>query len=184
MEKENSLFNELFRKVVFILLWLFTIVLIATMPLIGLGFIIVIAIISKVLSHNKRKVKNLEDLFTKEELKKLEANEKISNEEYFELLVEYQSRICPVKVDPITTWTSSEVTQESYIYNYEINDRWHRYGEIDMEVVKKNILASIDKNSNHAKRILATNRIVIFRYKNRQKKTIEDVVLSKDDLMN
>ena len=122
------------------------------------------------------------DYFTEEELRKIQSDEAVDDEEYLTLLAKYQSYECPVKVDQITTWTSSELTKDSFICNYEINDRWHRYGEIDMNIVKSNILAQIDKEGYKVQRIVATNRNMIFRYWNRQTETYEDIVLSIDEL--
>ena len=106
----------------------------------------------------------------------------IDDEEYLTLLAKYQTFECPVKVDEITTWTSSEVTRDSFICNYEVKDRWHKYGDIDMNVVKSNILAKINKNGVNVKRVIATNRNLIYRYWNCQNDTYEDIVLSKDEL--
>ncbi|MBQ8158131.1 MAG: hypothetical protein IJ081_03835 [Prevotella sp.] len=168
---------RLFRKFWFLLLMTFTI-----SPVIFLIVLFVATIISIALFDDYVEPKNPDDFFTEEELRKIQTGEEVDDEEYLSLLAKYQTFECPVKVDKITTWTSSEVTKDSFICNYEINDRWHRYGEIDMNVVKSNILAQIDKEGYKVQHIIATNRNMIFRYWNRQEGTIEDVVLSIDEL--
>jgi hypothetical protein len=139
-------------------------------------------IISMVFFNNFIEDKTPEDYFTEDEWRKIHTGESVDIEEYLILLAKYQTYECPVKVDKITTWTSSEVTSDSFICNYEINDRWHRYGEIDMNVVKSNILAQIDKKGINVQRIVATNRNMIFRYRNYRTGTIEDVILSNEEL--
>ena len=177
MKRVFSHIKRLFRK-----FWFFLFFAFAISPIIGLGVLIIATVLSMVLFNDPVDAKDPEDYFTEEELRKIQSDEDVDDEEYLTLLAKYQSYECPVKVDKITTWTSSEVTKDSFICNYEINDRWHRYGEIDMNVVKSNILAQIDKKGINVQRIIATNRNMIFRYWNRQSETFEDVVLSIGEL--
>ena len=177
MKKVISHIKRLFRK-----FWFFLFFAFAISPIIGLGVLIIATVLSMALFNDPIDAKDPADYFTDEELRKIQSGEEVDDEEYLTLLAKYQSFECPVKVDQITTWTSSEVTKDSYICNYEINDRWHRYGEIDIDVVKKNILAQIDKKGVNVQRILATNRNMIYRYWNRQTGNYEDVVLSIDEL--
>ena len=177
MKKVFSHIKRLFRK-----FWFFLFFAFAISPIMGLGVLIIATTLSMALFSDPVDAKDPADYFTEEELRKIQSDEDVDDEEYLMLLAKYQSYECPVKVDQITTWTSSEVTKESFICNYEINDRWHRYGEIDMNVVKSNILAQIDKKGVNVQRIIATNRNMIYRYWNRQSETFEDVVLSIDEL--
>lgn len=177
MKRVFSHIKRLFRKF-WLLLWF----AFAMSPIIGLGVLIIATALSMALFSDPIDVKDPTDYFTEEELRKIQSDEEVDDDEYLMLLAKYQSYECPVKVDQITTWTSSEVTKDSFICNYEINDRWHRYGEFDMKVLKSNILAQIDKNNINVQRIIATNRNMIHRYWNRQSGTYEDVVLSIDEL--
>ena len=177
MKRVFSHIKRLFRK-----FWFFLFFAFAISPIMGLGVLILATVLSMALFSDPIDAKDPADYFTEEELRKIQSDEDVDDEEYLTLLAKYQSYECPVKVDQITTWTSSEVTKESFICNYEINDRWHRYGEIDMNVVKSNILAQIDKKGVNVQRIIATNRNMIYRYWNRQSETFEDVVLSIDEL--
>ena len=177
MKRVFSHIKRLFRK-----FWFFLFFAFAISPIMGLGVLIIATTLSMALFSDPVDAKDPADYFTEEELRKIQSDEDVDDEEYLMLLAKYQSYECPVKVDQITTWTSSEVTKESFICNYEINDRWHRYGEIDMNVVKSNILAQIDKKGVNVQRIIATNRNMIYRYWNRQSETFEDVVLSIDEL--
>lgn len=177
MKRVFSHIKRLFRK-----FWFFLFFAFAISPIMGLGVLIIATVLSMALFSDPVDAKDPADYFTEEELRKIQSDEDVDDEEFLTLLAKYQSYECPVKVDQITTWTSSEVTKESFICNYEINDRWHRYGEIDMNVVKSNILAQIDKKGVNVQRIIATNRNMIYRYWNRQSETFEDVVLSIDEL--
>ena len=175
MKRVFSHIKRLFRK-----FWFFLFFAFAISPIMGLGVLILATVLSMALFSDPIDAKDPADYFTEEELRKIQSDEDVDDEEYLTLLAKYQSYECPVKVDQITTWTSSEVTKESFICNYEINDRWHRYG--DMNVVKSNILAQIDKKGINVQRIIATNRNMIYRYWNRQSETFEDIVLSIDEL--
>ena len=177
MKRVFSHIKRLFRK-----FWFFLFFAFAISPIMGLGVLIIATVLSMALFSDPVDAKDPADYFTEEELRKIQSEEDVDDEEYLSLLAKYQSYECPVKVDQITTWTSSEVTKDSFICNYEINDRWHRYGEIDMNVVKSNILAQIDKKGINVQRIIATNRNMIYRYWNRQSETFEDIVLSIDEL--
>lgn len=177
MKKVFYHIERLFRKFWYALLFAFII-----SPFFGLGVLIIATILSIALFSNSFDEKDPADYFTEEDLKKIQSDDEIDDEEFLKLLAKYHSYKCPVKVDNITTWISSEVTKESYICNYEINDKWHRYGEIDMNVVKRNILAQMNKKGINVQPIIATNRNMIHRYWNRQTETYEDVVLSIDEL--
>lgn len=151
-------------------------------PISGIVALVIATVISMVFFNDPVEEKNPEDYFTEEELKRIESDEEMDDEEYLTLLAKYESYKCPVKVDEITTWTSSEVTKDSYICNYEINDKNHKYGEIDMDVVKTKILANVNKDGANVQRITATNRNMVYRYWNHQTGSYEDVVLSTDEL--
>lgn len=163
-------------------LWYLLIIMCIISPFLCSIVFLAALIISMVFFNNFTEAKNPEDYFTEEEWRKIHSGESIDNEEYLILLAKYQTYECPVKVDEITTWTSSEITKDSFICNYEINDRWHRYGEIDMNIVKGNILDQIDKKGIKVQSIIATNRNMIFRYRNYRTGTIEDVILSNEEL--
>lgn len=177
MKRVFSHIKRLFRK-----FWLFLFFAFAISPLMGLGVLIIATVLSMTFFSDPIDAKDPADYFTEEELRKIQSDEDVDDEEYLTLLAKYLSYECPVKIDQITTWTSSEVTKDSFICNYEINDRWHRYGEIDMNVLKSNILTQIDKKGVNVQRIIATNRNMIYRYWNRQSDTFEDIILSIDEL--
>lgn len=176
MKKLISHVKRLFWKFWFFLLCAFII-----SPLMGLGVLVIATILSVTLFSDPID-KDPADYFTEEELRMIQSDEVADDEKYLKLLARYQSFECPVKVDQITTWTSSEVTKDAFIFNYEINDRWHRYGDLDLRSLKSKILSQIDKKGVNIQRIIATNRNVIFRYWNRQLESFEDIVLSTDEL--
>ena len=126
--------------------------------------------------------KNIDDYFTDEDMKKMDKAEELDDDEYLTLVAKFQTYQCPKKVDQITTWTSSELTKDAYVYNYEIFDKWHKYGELNLMDLKNRILAGIDKQNVNIQRIIASNRNLVFRYRNYQKNTIDDVVLTANEL--
>lgn len=177
MKRVFSHIKRLFRK-----FWFFMFFVAAMSPIIGLGVLIVATIISMLFFSDPVEEKDLADCFTEEEWRKIQSDEEVDENEYLTLLAKYQTYQCPVKVDQITTWTSSEVTKDSYICHYEINDKWHKYGEIDMDALRNNIISGINKDDNKVQCIIATNRNLVFRYWNCQTEVLEDIVLTPEDL--
>ena len=177
MKKVFYHITRVFSKCWFIILLACTI-----SPIIGLGVLILFTIISMVLSSEPVEEKNIDDYFTDEDMKKMDKAEELDDDEYLTLVAKFQTYQCPKKVDQITTWTSSELTKDAYVYNYEIFDKWHKYGELNLMDLKNRILAGIDKQNVNIQRIIASNRNLVFRYRNYQKNTIDDVVLTTNEL--
>lgn len=169
--------TRVFSKCWFIILLACTI-----SPIVGLGVLILFTIISMVFSSEPVEEKNIDDYFTDEDMKKMDKAEELDDDEYLTLVAKFQTYQCPKKVDPITTWTSSELTKDAYVYNYEINDKKHMYRLLDMNDLKNQILSKIDKQNDKIQRIIASNRNLVFRYRNYQKNTIDDVVLTANEL--
>ena len=176
----KQLFYHLTR--VFAKCWFIILLACTISPIIGLGVLILFTIISMVFSSEPAEEKNIDDYFTDEDMKKMDKAEELDDDEYLTLVAKFQTYQCPKKVDQITTWTSSELTKDSYVYNYEINDKKHMYRLLDMNDLKNQILSRIDKQNDKIQRIIATNRNLVFRYRNYQKNTIEDVVLTTNEL--
>lgn len=154
----------------------------AISPVYGVFSFILAVSISMIFFSKPKNEKDIRDYLTDEELEVINNRIDVDDEKYVKMLAKYQSFTCPVKADKITTWVSSEVSNDAFICNYEINDERNRYGDIDMEVVKKRILRRIDPDN--VERIVATGRNIIFRYKNCQTGTTDDVVLSNEELSN
>lgn len=178
MKRVFSHIKRLFRK-----FWFFMFLAFAISPIIGLGILIVATVLSMALFSDPIDAKDPTDYFTEDELRKLQSGEVEDDEEFLALLAKYQTFECPVKIDNITTWTSSQLTKEAFILNYEINDRRNRY-VIDMNVAKSKALAQLNIDNDNVKHLVATNRRIIHRYWNRQTGTTEDVVISTDELRN
>ena len=177
MKKVFYHITRVFSKCWFIILLACTI-----SPIIGLGVLILFTIISMVFSSEPVEEKNIDDYFTDEDMKKMDKAEELDDDEYLTLVAKFQTYQCPKKVDQITTWTSSELTKDAYVYNYEINDKKHMYRLLDMNDLKNQILSKIDKQNDKIQRIIASNRNLVFRYRNYQKNTIDDVVLTANEL--
>jgi len=177
MKKVFYHITRVFSKCWFIILLACTI-----SPIVALGVLILFTIISMVFSSEPVEEKNIDDYFTDEDMKKMDKAEELDDDEYLTLVAKFQTYQCPKKVDQITTWTSSELTKDAYVYNYEIFDKWHKYGELNLMDLKNRILAGIDKQNVNIQRIIASNRNLVFRYRNYQKNTIDDVVLTTNEL--
>ena len=162
--------------------WFIILIACTISPIVGLGVLILFTIISMVFSSEPVEEKNIDDYFTDEDMKKMDKAEELDDDEYLTLVAKFQTYQCPKKVDPITTWTSSELTKDAYVYNYEINDKKHMYRLLDMNDLKNQILSKIDKQNDKIQRIIASNRNLVFRYRNYQKNTIDDVVLTANEL--
>ena len=167
---------------VFAKCWFIILIACTISPIVGLGVLILFTIISMVFSSEPVEEKNIDDYFTDEDMKKMDKAEELDDDEYLTLVAKFQTYQCPKKVDQITTWTSSELTKDAYVYNYEINDKKHMYRLLDMNDLKNQILSKIDKQNDKIQRIIASNRNLVFRYRNYQKNTIDDVVLTANEL--
>ncbi len=102
----------------------------------------------------------------------------VTDDEYLTLLARYQSFFCPKKIDRITIWTSSEVTKDAYIFSYELKGK----EAITREEQKKRIFAQINTNGVHAKRLVNSNRKLVFRYTYRQTGETIEIVFTPDEL--
>lgn len=167
---------KLFRK-----FWVILGITLAISPIMLLIVLVVGTIVSMTMFDDYVEPKSPADYFTEEELRMIQSGEKMDDEDYLRLAVKYDAYECPVKIDPVTTWTSSELTKDAYICNYEINDKWHRY-HTDVNVVRSKALASIDRSNKKVQCLIATNRSMILRYWNRQTNAVEDVVFTTDEL--
>lgn len=120
--------------------------------------------------------------FTEEELGIVLADtmdENVSDEEYFTLLARYQSYFCPKKVDRVTTWVGSEVTEDSYIMSYEIKKEIEGFSA---DVLKDNILKEINPNCVQTIRLVRSGKNMVFRYTNTSTYDSFDIVITPNDL--
>ena len=120
--------------------------------------------------------------FTEEELGIVLADtmdENVSDEEYFTLLARYQSYFCPKKVDRVTTWVGSEVTEDSYIMSYEIKKEIEGFSA---DVLKDNILKEINPNCVQTIRLVRSGKNMVFRYTNTSTYDSFDIVITPSDL--
>jgi hypothetical protein len=119
--------------------------------------------------------------FTEEQLEIVlaeEMDENVTDDEYLTLLARYQSFFCPKKIDRITIWTNSEVTKDAYIFSYELKGK----APISMEEQKKRILAQINTDGVHVKRLVNSNRRLMFRYTYRQTGETIEIVFTTEEL--
>ena len=122
------------------------------------------------------------DSFTERQLEIVlseDMDDSVNDDEYLTLVARYQSLLCPKKVDSVTTWVSSEVTNEAYIYEYELKKEPDGF---DVNILKNNIMSSINKNSVQARRMVTSNRDMVFRYYNRSTNETFDIRISCEEL--
>jgi hypothetical protein len=128
-------------------------------------------------------VEDILNNFTEEELEIIFAervDENVSDDEYLDLVARYQSYVCPKKLDAVTTWTGSISRKDSYVYNYELNDK--KIDSFDVKLQKESILQSINKNSVQTSRVINSGRGFIFRYTYKNSGEIKDVVFTNAEL--
>ena len=127
-------------------------------------------------------VNDIMEEFTEEELGIVLADtmdENVSDEEYFTLLARYQSYFCPKKVDRVTTWVGSEVTEDSYIMSYEIKKEIEGFSA---DKLKDNILKEINPNCVQTIRLVRSGKNMVFRYTNTSTYDSFDIVITPNDL--
>ena len=140
-------------------------------------------IYSLTFSEDPVDVKDIMNNFSEEELNIVLAetvDESISDEEYLQKLASYQCYFCPKKVDSITMWNGSEVTNDSYIMYYEVKKNFEN---IIPEKLREVILSQIDKYSVQSIRLARSHRNLVFRYTSRKTGENLDIVISNQELM-
>lgn len=177
MKKVFLHIKRLFRKFWFVIFLAFAISL-----LLGIVLLIIMTIISMLFFDNIVDVDGILENFTEEQLNIIFAekvDENVTDDDYFTILARYQTFLCPKKVDCITTWIESEVTEKAYIQKYELKKR---VDGLSVENLKKNLLNSIDKKSVAAKRAVNSNRCLNFVYTYRNSGDSFTITITPDEL--
>lgn len=110
-------------------------------------------------------------------------------EDFSLLMISMTTRLMlPARVDQISTWTDTRMTDETFEYVYRIDDDNLDFSSVDIEALKREKIATLAQNTdllgNVVRGCIATHRKLIFRYiGNSSKKTI-NVVLTESDLRN
>lgn len=168
--------KRLFKKFWFVIFFFFAISLIH-----GLIALVLMTIVSLLFFDNIVDVDAILENFTDKQLEIIlseEMDENVTDDDYLTLLARYQSFFCPKKIDRTTIWTSSEVTKEAYIFNYELKGN----EPIATDEQKKRIFAQINTNGVHVKRLVNSNRQLVFRYTYRQTGETIEIVFTTDEL--
>ena len=168
--------KRLFKKFWFVIFFFFAISLIH-----GLIALVLMTIISLLFFDNIVDVDAILENFTDKQLEIIlseEMDENVTDDDYLTLLARYQSFFCPKKIDRTTIWTSSEVTKEAYIFNYELKGN----EPIATDEQKKRIFAQINTNGVHVMRLVNSNRQLVFRYTYRQTGETVEIVFTTDEL--
>ena len=165
-------------------LWKYwSLIIIVSIVSLALGVVLylIMTIISLLFFDNFVDVNAILKNFTDEQLEIIfseEMDESVCDDDYLTLLARYQSYFCPKKMDRKTVWTNSMVTSDAYIFSYELkgNDL------ISMEQQKERIFSQINTNGVHVKRLVSSNRKLIFRYTYRQTGKTVEIVFTPDEL--
>ena len=168
--------KRLFRKFWLVISFFFAISLIH-----GLIALVVMTIISMFFFDNIIDVDAILENFTEEQLEIIfneEMDASVCDDDYLTLLARYQSYCCPKKIDRKTIWTGSIVTNDAYVFNYELKGN----KPISPEQQKEKILSQINTNGVHVKRLVNSNRSLVFRYTYHQTDKTVDIVFSTDEL--
>ncbi len=169
--------KRLFRK-----FWFFIFLVSAISLPLGVVLLIVMTVISMLFFSDPVDINAILDEFTERELEIIlseKMDESVSDDEYLQLIARYQSFFCPKKLDYITTWTDSKVTDDSYIYEYELKKTTDSFNQAKM---KKDILSRINKKGVHARRLVTSNRNMVFRYTCKNTGESFDIVITTDEL--
>lgn len=161
--------------------WFVIFIFFAISPLYGLAIFVIMTIISMLFFCDPVDVSELKSNFTKKELAMVSAteiNEKVSDDDYLSTLARYQSFFAPKKVGKGLIWTSSELQDHDYVFNYERKN----FDGLSLSKMKEDILSQIDRKSVHIQRIIRSNRNLVFRYKNRQTGDIVDITINTEDI--
>ena len=169
--------KRLFKKFWFIIFFAFAISIVH-----GIALLVIMLILSMLFFSDPVDVNAILDHFTEEELDIILAetvDEKVSDDDYLNLLARYQTFFCPKKFDSVTIWTGSVVTKEAYIYDYELKREVESFNK---ETLKKRIMGQIDHNCVQVKRLLSSNRNMIFRYTYRNTGETFEIVINTEEL--
>ena len=147
----------------------------------GFALLIIMTAISMLFFNDPVDVNGILENFTDRELEIIMATEMddtVSDDDYLTLLARYQSFFCPKKADWLTIWTGAEATDTAYIHYYELKKNI----EISKETQKKNLLAQINKNGVQTKRLIRSNRNLVFNYTYRKSGETFEIALTPEDL--
>lgn len=168
--------KRLFRK-----FWFLLIIAFAISFVIGFGVLLLMTIISMLFFDNIVDVDAVLKNFTDEELAIIfseKMDKSVSDDDYLNLLAKYQSYFCPKKIDRNTIWTGSTVTDNAYIFSYELKG----CELFSTEKQKNIILSKINKKGVHVKRVVNSSRSLVFRYTCRQTNKTVEIVFGANEL--
>lgn len=168
--------KRLFRKFWFVIFFASAISMVF-----GVIVLVVMTIISMLFFDNIVDVDTILENFTEEQLEIIfseKMDENVNDDDYLTLLARYQSFFCPKKIERGTIWISSMVTDDAYIFCYELKGN----ESISIDQQKKRIFAQINTKGVHVKRLVNSNRNLVFRYIYCQTDETVDIVFTTDEL--
>lgn len=169
--------------------WIFLLLVFAGSPFIGIPVFFLMLLISLLFFRDPFDIdeKVLSENFTKEELDVINAteiDESILDDDYLELYARMQNFICPQRVDRATVLTRVRLTNDAYIYEYDLNEQDCRVKENFEVKLKEEILYSIDKKDVRTMRMIRSKRKFIYRYWNTSSEGYRDIIVTPEELNN
>lgn len=125
-----------------------------------------------------------------DDLKLALANAQIKSADDFSLeMVAMTTRlILPARVDQITTWTDTRLTETTFEYVYRIDDANINLANADMEMLKQEKLMMLTQNMDVMSKVVrcckSTHRNLVYKYIGNNTNKIIAVVLTPMDLDN
>ena len=116
------------------------------------------------------------------------AQQKTANDFSLEMVAMTTRLILPSRVDQITTWTDTRLTETTFEYVYRIDDANINLANADMEMLKQEKLTMLTQNMDVMGKVVrcckSTHRNMVYKYIGNSTNKIIAVVLTPMDLDN
>lgn len=116
------------------------------------------------------------------------AQNKSADDFSLEMVAMTTRLMLPARVDQVTTWTDTRLTDETFEYIYHIDDGNIDLSNIDMGKMKKEKLTTLSQNmdvmGNVVSCCIASHRSLVYKYIGKTSDKTISVILTDDDLRN
>ncbi len=175
MRKVTLHIKRLFRK-----FWFFIALTFVPTPFLGLLVLMLMTTISLLFFDDPIDVDKILKNFSEEQfgiISSEKMDETISDDEYLTLLANYQSHLCPMKFNKYTTWVGSSVSETAYIYWCKIKTN----AVVTKEMLREQLI--VNKDSIQTKRLVRSNRKLVFSYTFCKTGEKIEIVFTPEDLV-
>lgn len=116
------------------------------------------------------------------------AQNKAAEDFSLEMVAMTTRLMLPVRVDQVTIWTDTRLTDETFEYIYHIDDGYIDLSNIDMGMMKREKLTMLSQNmdlmDNVVNCCISTHRSLVYKYIGNSSNKTVSVILSESDLRN